>query len=340
MALENLKMITKNDVVLITGGTGFTGTYLVKKLCESGAVVRVLARQASHRTQFEGLPVEWHIGEVYDQQVVERAMAGVNYVFHVAAAYREAKISDEIYSKVHVKSTQLLANEAIEQKDFKRFIHTSTVGVHGHIEHPPADEDYRFAPGDEYQNTKVEAEVWIREFAKANDMPLTVVRPAAIYGPGDRRLLKVFKLAKLPICPVLGLRSKGLYHLIHVEDLVSFMIAVATLDKAKGEVYICGNDQAVSIRDMIEIIGEHRSKPPIFIRLPATPFFLLGDLCELICKPFNIEPPIYRRRVAFFTKDRSFNTNKMQEHTNFEYKYSNQQGLEALCDWYQEQGWL
>ena len=333
-------MITKSDVVLITGGTGFTGSYLVKNLCATGAQVRVLARQVSDRSQFEGLPIEWHIGEVYDRQVVERAMAGVNFVFHVAAAYREAKISDEIYWKVHVQSTQILANEALKQKEFKRFIHTSTVGVHGHIENPPADEECRFAPGDEYQNTKVEAEIWVREFSTNNDLPLTVVRPAAIYGPGDRRLLKVFKLAKLPICPVLGFGSKGLYHLIHVEDLVAFMMQVATLDKAKGEVYICGNDEAVSIRDMIEIIAKYSSKNPIFIRLPATPFFLIGDLCELICKPFNIEPPIYRRRVAFFTKDRSFNTNKMRQHTNFEYKYSSRRGLEALSDWYQEKGWM
>lgn len=333
-------MISNQDTVLITGGTGFTGSYLVRALCATGAVVRVVARASSNRDQFSDLPIEWHVGEVYDAEVIEKAMQGVNYVFHVAAAYREARISDEIYWKVHVQSTQLIAAQADKQDSFKRFVHISTVGVHGHIEQPPADEHYRFAPGDEYQNTKVEAEIWIKEFAASNGLPVTVVRPAAIYGPGDKRLLKVFKLAKLPICPVLGFGCKGLYHLIHVEDLVSFMIRVASLDIAKGEVYICGNEEAISIRDMIQVIGKHRGRAPFFLRLPVTPFFLLGDLCELLCKPLNIEPPIYRRRVAFFTKDRSFNTQKMRDHTNFTYKYSNQQGLERLADWYQKEGWL
>jgi nucleoside-diphosphate-sugar epimerase len=333
-------MISKQDTVLITGGTGFTGGYLVRALCATGARVKVVARPSSDRKQFADLPVEWHVGEVYDSEVIGKAMRNVNYVFHVAAAYREAKISDEIYWKVHVQSTQLLAAEATKQEDFKRFIHVSTVGVHGHIDQPPADEKYRFAPGDEYQNTKVEAEQWITRYAAVSKLPMTVVRPAAIYGPGDRRLLKVFKLAKLPVCPVLGIGCKGLYHLIHVEDLVSFMINIATLDIADGEVYICGNDEAVSIRDMIDIIGKHIGKAPFFLRLPVTPFFLLGDLCELICKPLNIEPPIYRRRVAFFTKDRSFNTSKMRNHTNFSYKYDNQSGLEKLADWYQQEGWL
>jgi len=332
--------ITEQDIVLVTGGTGFTGKVLLRELCSTGATVRVIARASSNRDGLEDLDIEWFTGEVYDQATIEQAMPGVNYIFHVAAAYREAKIDDDVYWKVHVQSTQILAHAAVKEPNFKRFVHTSTVGVHGHIDQPPADENYRFAPGDEYQNTKVEAEQWIREFAQENSLPITVVRPAAIYGPGDRRLLKVFKIAKLPVCPILGFGYKGLYHLIHVNDLVNFMMLSATLKSTQGEVYICGNEQAMSIHDMIKLISQQLGRQPLFIRLPVTPFFWLGDLCELICKPLNIEPPIYRRRVAFFTKDRSFNTNKMRADTGYEYVYSNQQGLQELTDWYVEQGWL
>ena len=205
MNQADISAITSHDTVLITGGTGFTGSHLVKTLCETGATVRVIARASSNRDDFDGLKIEWFIGEVYDAQLIKQATANVNYIFHVAAAYREAKINDEVYWKVHVQSTQLLAQAALEAPNFKRFIHTSTVGVHGHIDQPPADEECRFAPGDEYQNTKVEGEVWIRKFAKDHGLAMTIIRPAAIYGPGDRRLLKVFKLAKLKICPILGL---------------------------------------------------------------------------------------------------------------------------------------
>ncbi len=169
---------------------------------------------------------------------------------------------------------------------------------------------------------------------------MTVVRPAAIYGPGDRRLLKVYKMARLAICPILGYGHKGLYHLIHVTDLVNFMIVAATHPDTDGEVYICGNNEATSIHEMIKTIGTKLGKTPIFVRLPVTPFFWLGDLCELICKPLNIEPPIYRRRVAFFTKDRSFNTKKMRQQTGYNCMYSNKEGIEDLSDWYVEQGWL
>ena len=335
-----LPQIGASDTVLVTGGTGFTGRYLLEALCKTQAKVRVIARASSNKSGLEQLDLEWFTGDVYDEQVVESAMTDVNYVFHVAAAYREAKITDATYWNVHVKSTQLLAQAALKQPNFKRFLHTSTVGVHGHIDTPPADENYRFAPGDEYQNTKVEAEKWITEFANKEGLPITVVRPAAIYGPGDRRLLKIFKLAKLPICPILGFGHQGLYHLIHVNDLVNFMMLAACHSKTEGNIYICGNQEALSIKDIVSVISKKLGRSARFLRLPVTPFFWLGDLCELICKPLNIEPPIYRRRVAFFTKDRSFNTNRMRNHTGYEYQYSNIEGLEDLTDWYREQGWL
>jgi nucleoside-diphosphate-sugar epimerase len=333
-------MIKKSDLVLVTGATGFTGVHLVKALCAAGASVRAIVRASSDRSTLQDLPINWVIGDVFDEATVKQACAGVNVIFHVAAAYREAKISDDVYWNVHVKSTQLLAQYAQQQTGFKRFVHISTVGVHGHIKSPPADEECEFSPGDQYQITKVEAEKWINQFSKEHDLPITIIRPAAIYGPGDRRLLKVFKLAKLPLIPVLGYGCKGLYHLIHVTDLVNFMIVAASHTQTLGQVYICANESPISIKDIIDMISRRLGRTPRFIRLPATPFFLMGDLCELICKPLNIEPPIYRRRVAFFTKDRWFNSQKLRKDTGFKMQYSNKSGIEQLTDWYLQAGWL
>lgn len=333
-------MIDKNDVILVTGGTGFTGVHLVKKLCDMGAQVRVIARKTSNRGELVDLPIDWYEGDVFDEELIKSACIGVNYIFHVAAAYREAKISDDVYWNVHVKSTKLLAKYAQAEPNFKRFLHTSTIGVHGHIQEPPADENYRFAPGDEYQKTKVEGEEWIKQFSRENNLPLTVVRPAGIYGPGDRRLLKVFKMAKLPITPILGIGCQNLYHLIHVSDLTDFMIVAATNQNTLSQVYICGNKSAISFQDMVKTIASKLQINARFLRLPVTPFFILGDLCEALCKPFGIEPPIYRRRVAFFTKDRSFDTRKMTKDTGFECAYSNKDGIDQLTDWYKKEGWL
>jgi nucleoside-diphosphate-sugar epimerase len=263
----------------------------------------------------------------------------VHYVFHVAAAFREAKVKDDIYRRVHAESTQHLARAVVNNAGFERFVHVSTMGVHGHIKHPPATEEYRFAPGDLYQETKVEAENWVRAFARDTGLPLTVVRPCAIYGPGDRRLLKVFRMAKLPVLPVLGVGCKNLYHLVHVKDLVDFMIYAAQHDATVGEVYLCGADDPIRLVDMVARIANRLGRKQKVLRLPVTPFFWAGDLCEAICKPFGIEPPIYRRRVAFYTKDRAFDTSKMRG-TGYVNQYSNASGIDDLTDWYVREGWL
>jgi len=328
-----------NTVALVTGATGFTGSVLINKLCECGIRVRAIARSSSKRDALQGLPIEWIVGNVYDPETVERAVTGVDFIFHVAAAYREAGITDDIYRKVHLDSTRLLAQAALKNPDFKRFVHISTVGVHGHIENPPANESYPFSPGDVYQQTKADAELWLRDFAPKNGLPFTIIRPAAIYGPGDRRLLKIFKMASWPFFPVLGRARGQLYHLIHVEDLTGIFIQAALHPKAQGEVFIGGDPQALALADIVSIIRSEYGRKARMIRIPAWPFFWMAGICETVCRPFGIAPPLYKRRVAFFTKDRSFDTSKLRNLLDFQYSRTTEQGLRETARWYRDHGW-
>lgn len=326
--------------VLVTGATGYTGQVLTRKLVELGCDVRAIARGSSDLSPFSGMNITWIRGDVFDPETISQALPGVEYVFHVAAAYREAKISDDTYRKVHIESTKLLAEGLVNERSLKRFVHVSTVGVHGHIDEPPASEEYRFSPGDIYQNTKAEAELWIRQFAKDTGLPISVVRPAAIYGPGDRRLLKLFKMATRPFFPLFG-KGQGLYHLIHVEDLTDIFITAALHPRAKGEVFIAGNPTPSRLEDITRTIASEVGNSKLrFVRLPAWPLFLAADICEAICKPFGIEPPLYRRRVAFFTKDRAFNTHKLQNVLEYRYSVSVEEGLRSTARWYVKAGWL
>ena len=325
--------------VLVTGATGFTGARLARQLVEQGCIVRAIARHTANAGALQDVPIQWVRGDVYDPAVVRAAAAGVQYIFHVAAAYRVSGLPDDEYRRVHVTSTELLAEAARQQPDFQRFVHVSTVGVHGHVEQPPASEESPFQPGDIYQRTKAEAELWLREFARGKGLPYAVIRPAAIYGPGDRRLLKIFKLAIQPFFILLG-HSAGLYHLIHVEDLVQGLLLAATHPAAQGEAFICGNPAAVTQERMGRIIAGALGRTCRVVRLPAWPVFLAADLCEAVCKPLHIAPPLYRRRVAFFTKDRSFDTRKIREKLGFQPRYTDEEGLTQTARWYREHGWL
>lgn len=329
----------KDAVVLITGATGFTGTHLVRRLVESGAKVRAIARPASDRDALKGLPVEWLIGDVFDPALVDKAMRGVQYVFHIATLYRTPSADENQHRLVHVESTKLLAAAALKQPDFRRFVHVSTVGVHGHIENPPADENTPFAPGDEYQRTKAEAERWLVDFAAHHKFDYTIIRPCAIYGPGDKRLLKLFRMARRRWCPVIG-RKPCLYHLIHVEDLVAIMIRAAVHPAASGQAFIAGDPAPVSLDELLRMMAEAQGRTTRIIHLPFAPFWYAAMACEAICKPLGINPPLYRRRVKFFINDRSFNTGKLRTLLDYTATQSPSSGVNQTAAWYQGQGWL
>jgi nucleoside-diphosphate-sugar epimerase len=215
----------------------------------------------------------------------------------------------------------------------------STIGVHGHIAHPPADETYRTEPGDVYQQTKLEGEIWIKQFGEQTGLPVAIVRPSGIYGPGEKRLLKIYKWVRRGWVPVIG-NGDNLLHFIHVDDLTDFFLVAATHPKAVGEIFICGSEKAISFKQLVSLIGEYYGVSAQLIKFPAAPLFALSDFFEFVCRPLGIEPPIYRRRLAFYTKDRSFNTTKMQTLLGFSPKHSDEAGLKELAQWYVDQEWI
>ena len=327
----------EDKTILVTGATGLTGQMLCRKLDSAGARIRAIARDSSNISVLDDIDIEWVRGLVYDRDTLTTATQGVHYVFHVAAALNEEMKDDEDFRKVHLYSTQILAELVTDQPQFERFLHISTVGVHGHIEVERADETYRFSPGDAYQRTKLEAEQWLLEYSKETGLPYTVVRPTPIYGPGDKRLLKMFRMVKKGFVLMLG-KGEGMYHLIHVDDLTNIILLAAAKKEALGEIFIAAADEPISIIDMGKTIGRHIGTQPKVIRLPLWPFYLAADISSAIFPRIGMQPPIYRRRVDFYTKDRRFNNQKIHKLLGYSPKFDNDSGLADTAAWYQQQG--
>lgn len=337
--IEQRLSVYRDRPVLVTGATGFTGRVLTHKLLAAGARVRAIARPSSDLGDLADSAVQWFRGDVFDPQVVREAADGVAFIFHVAAAFRVEESSDEDFRKVHLDSTRLLAEAVHGREDFECFVHVSTVGVHGHIESGRADEEYRFSPGDGYQRTKLEGELWIREFGDREGLPYSIIRPAPIFGPGDMRLLKIFRMVAKGYLLMLG-RGRGMYHLVHVDDLTNTIALAGIEPAARGEVLISAGDEPISIEDMSRVIARALGRKVRTIRLPLTPFYWAADISSAICKPFGIAPPIYRRRVDFYTKDRQFDNRKIKRCLNYEFGYDNEKGLVETANWYRAQGLL
>src|SRR5258706_10071991 len=132
------------------------------------------------------------IGDLRDPAALARATAGVDVVYHIAAIYRQAGLGRNVYRAVNATAVRDVV-EAAARGGATRVVHCSTVGVHGDVEHPPANEDAALKPGDVYQETKLEGEQLAREAAAKTGIEVTIARPTGIYGPGDRRLLRLFR---------------------------------------------------------------------------------------------------------------------------------------------------
>ena len=244
-------------LTLVTGATGFTGSHLVRSLVADGVPVRVIARSAERARQLLPDGVEIVEGDIADPDVIERAMQGVGTVYHLAAVYREAKHPDLRYREVNVEASRLLLEAAV-RASVRRYVHCSTVGVHGHIASPPADESAAYAPGDVYQATKCEAEQLALSYR--DRIPLAVARPTAIYGPGDTRLLKMFRLITQQRFPLLG-GGENYYHTVHVKDLVRGLRLLGTHSRAVGEVFILGGESYLKLSELAAMIASVAGVP-------------------------------------------------------------------------------
>lgn len=324
--------------ILVTGGSGFIGSQLVGSLLKDGESVRVLTRDPVRARLTLPPEVELETGDLTDPAALRRAVRGCRLVYHVAGSFRDNGIPDQRHFAVHVEGTRHLL-EASRAEGVERFIHTSTIGVVGHIAHPPADETWPYAPGDAYQRSKAEAERMVLEYRARHDFPLVVVRPASVYGPGDRRFLKLFKAVQRRVFAMLG-SGKVLLHPVYVTDLVQGFRLAACRSQAIGEVLILGGGVDVTLNELVQTIAEVLNVRPPRLRLPAWPFQLLGSACERVCIPLGITPPIFRRRVDFFTKSRGFTIRKARRVLGYEPAVPLRQGLAETAAWYLAQGLL
>jgi nucleoside-diphosphate-sugar epimerase len=324
--------------VLVTGATGFTGGHLARHLASRGDRVRVLVRDPSRAGELEAAGCEVVEGDLGRKDSLAPALRGIEVVYNVAALYRQASLPESTYRTVNADAVGWLV-EAAADAGARRVVHCSTVGVHGDIEHPPANEDAPLKPGDIYQVTKLEGEQRGRDAAAARGLELVIVRPSGIYGPGDRRLLKLFRGVARRRFVILG-DGKIFYHLTHVDDLVEGFRLAGTVPAAKGRTYILAGGEVTTLNELVEVVAEVAGVPPVRLHLPVWPFWAAGAACEAVCAPLGVEPPLYRRRVDFFTKSRAFDIARARHELGFAPAIDLRSGIARTLAWYRQQGWI
>ncbi|HJR62056.1 MAG TPA: NAD-dependent epimerase/dehydratase family protein [Gemmatimonadaceae bacterium] len=325
--------------ILITGGTGFLGANVARRLRDRGGEVRLFARAGARAERLRAEGFEVASGDIGDREAVERAVKGCSKVVHLAATYRQEGLPLREFHRVNVFGTENVIGACVRQ-GIDRLVHVSTVGVYGRITDPPAAEDHPCVPDDHYQRTKYQAELLARRAGEEGLRDRVVIlRPTGVYGPGDLRFLKLYRSVAHGrfIFPGRGLNW---YHPTYLDDaLDGFELALGKREAVGGIFHICGA-RFFRLREYVGTIARAMDVPEPTMHVPLWPLRVGAHVCEKLCRPFGVEPPIFPRRVAFFYLDRAFKIDKARHELGFEPRVDLEEGARRTAAWYRDNGYI
>jgi nucleoside-diphosphate-sugar epimerase len=320
-------------VALVTGGTGFIGRHLVAALVGGGARVRVLARDPARAAGLDPR-AEVVAGTLTAPADAARAAAGAEVVFHLAGQIRPTADGPAAYRRSNVDATAALL-AACRTIPLAAFVHVSSVGVMGRLAALPAHEGTPCRPDSDYGRSKAEAERLARQ-AGADGLPVVIARPAWVYGPGDRRTLRLFSAIQRRRFVLVGAGGTWL-HPVYVGDLVEGLVRCATTPKALGETYILAGPEPVRLRDLCALVARLEGAPVPRLAVPRPLAWLGAAAAEGLGRLLGRPPLVYRRQLEFFVRDQLFATTKAREELGFTPATSLRDGLRRTIAWYREQ---
>ncbi len=324
--------------VLLTGATGFVGSHLAEHLIKKGYEVRCLVRTSSNLRWIADLDVECHYGSVFNMQSLKSALKDVDYVFHAAGLTKALKPYE--FTEVNETGTKNLVQAVLESdRKLKRFVFISSqaaVGPSPGIE--PIDESHTPNPVTAYGRSKLEAEKIVNSIK--DRVPVTIVRPPAVYGPRDKDVLEFFKTVKMGLIPKFEGKEKYV-SMIHVQDLVRGIVLAGTRKKAEGKTYFITSPRPYTWDKIGVTALQYFKKKGIRINVPA--FFINGlsfaaDGLSRLTGKVSI---VSRERVIDMKQDFWVcSPRRAKEDFKFEAKISLEDGINETLSWYQKNNWL
>jgi dihydroflavonol-4-reductase len=327
--------------LLITGGTGFIGSRLALRCLARGDTVTVLSGGGNASRRVNAQLIETHggrvvLGSVTDRDDIFPLAQGVDIVYHLAAAQHEADVSDQFFWDVNVTGTRHVL-EASHHAGVRRFIHASTSGVYGRGSAGLLDEQSPAEPDNIYGVTKLAGEKLVQSYRER--LSGVVLRISEVYGPGDLRLLKLFKAIHKNLFFMIG-NGRNMHHPIYIDDLIDSLFLAATADDAVGRTFIVAGKESLSSNEMVEVIATELGRKVPRISLPLGAFLALAAIMETTCRPLSIQPPLHRRRMDFFQKNLVFRQEEALKYLGHDPKYSFREGVAETKKWYVQEGYL
>lgn len=334
-------MNVERPSVLVTGASGFIGSRLALTLQRMGVDAIFTGRdtneaERSRVKELASAGVTVRLGDLREPDLVRSLLTGRDAVLHLAAAQHEGHMSDEHFRSVNVDATRLLLEECV-RAGVRRFVYGGTMGIYGSSATGPISEDSEPDPRNIYTRTKLAAEAVVREFASR--VEIVICRIGETYGPGDLRLLKLFKAIDRGRFVMIGAGDNE-REPIYVDDLIRGLLASLVQPQAVGEAILLTGQERMTTRDMVAQIAAALERPVPHARVPMWPVIAAAHASHAVLRPFGLRSPLQPRSLDFFRKSFVFSTNKARTLLGVEPSVPFIDGARATLAWYRAQGYL
>ncbi len=327
-----------NDIktALVTGANGFIGSRVCLLLAASGYAVRIICRETSNLNLLEDIPYSRFIADITDQETLAPAVTGVDYIIHLAGLIKAR--NEETFFHVNQYGTLCLLNAVKNNNlDLKKFVLVSSVAASGPASNRPRKEEDPPEPITRYGRSKLAGEEAARSFHDL--VPITIVRPPAVYGPGDRALLQVFQIVNRRLRPYMG-GGHNRVQMVYVDDLSRGIVTAMKSDRSTGQTYFIADMQSHSTREMMDIIGRLLDKSGVGVVIPAWVMIVVAWFSQTFSKLVGKAPLFSRDKVRELTAEWKLDVSKAREHLGFETAVDFHRGAETTIGWYRREGWL
>ena len=316
---------------LVTGATGFIGSHLCEELIKRGYEVTCLLRECSSSQWVESLKLTPFIGDCTQPETLSRISNDFDYIFHLAGLTKACSMKD--FFDVNVRGTENLMHVASRNSNLRRFIYLSSLSATGPGKNgAPVNEDSKPKPVSHYGESKLAGE---RAVLKHHDkVPVTILRPPAVYGPRDRDFLVFFKMIKKGFYPDWG---KCYYSLLYVDDLVQGILLSAEKEKAEGEIYFLSGTEFYKGTEIAEAISSVLNVEVRQLRIPKFVMPLFAYIGERVNRHGIINRDKVRElRYSHWICD----ARKAREEIGFQTRATLKDGVQWTADWYRIHRWI
>ncbi len=320
--------------ILVTGGTGFIGIPLVKRLSDLGHKLKLIIRETSNVSPFEGLEnIEYIYGDVRDIDSIKKAVDNVDIIYHLAAYTRMWSKDESVFKEVNINGAENVAKVALDKN--KRLIYVSSFIALGATPPEPVDETHDTEEGVllDYGKTKYQAKKLIKEYI-GKGLKVTMFYPGIVYGPGDFNIFgqMIHDIVAKKLLGVPGKADK-IGSFVYVNDVVNGLTSVIDRDDLIGEAFILGGENVV-LNDWINLIAEIAGvKEPR--HFPMSMGLMYAGMWELKTKLTKKMPYINRDTVKMIDYNWSFSSKKAIDRLGYKITPL-REGMTKTIDWYKE----